>query len=128
MGLTYPESIPLTKEIIGAAIEVHKHLGPGLLENAYDEAINIELTDRKLVVERQRSIPLIYKSHSIQAVYRPDMIVSKLVIVEVKAVEKVLPVHKSQVLTYLRMTGLHVGLLLNFNVPFMTEGIFRISH
>jgi GxxExxY protein len=127
MGLTYPESIPLTKEVIGAAIEVHKYLGPGLLENAYDEALNIELTERRLSVERQRSIPLIYKSHSIQAVYRPDMIVGGLVIVEVKAVEKVLAVHKSQVLTYLKMTGLHVGLLLNFNVPAMTGGISRIS-
>jgi GxxExxY protein len=128
MGLTYPESVPLTKEIIGAAIEVHKYLGPGLLESAYDEALNIELTCRNVVVDRQRSIPLLYKSHMIQAVYRPDMIVSGLVVVEVKAVEKTLPVHKSQVLTYLKMTGLHVGFLFNFNVPFMTEGISRISH
>ena len=128
MGLTYPESVPFTKEIIGAAIEVHKHLGPGLLESAYDEALNIELTGRNLTVDRQRAIPLIYKSHAIQAVYRPDMVVCGLVIVEVKAVEKTLPAHKSQVLTYLKMTGLHVGFLFNFNVRIMTEGISRISH
>jgi GxxExxY protein len=127
MVLSYPQSAPVTKEVIGAAIEVHKQLGPGLLENAYDEAMTIEMADRGLSVDRQRSIPLIYKSHLIRAIYRPDMIVNGMVIVEVKAIEKILPVHKSQVQTYLKVTGLHVGLLLNFNVPVMTHGITRIS-
>ena len=127
MSLSYPESTPVTRSVIGAAIEVHRHLGPGLLETAYEEVMNIELADRGLLIERQRAIPLIYKSRVIRAVYRPDMIVNEMVIVEIKAIEKTLPVHRSQVQTYLRVTGLHVGLLLNFNVPVMAHGITRIS-
>ena len=125
--MSYPESNGLTEKIIGAAIEVHKHLGPGLRESAYDEAVTVEMIDRGLSVERQRSFPLLYKSHPLRAVYRPDIIVNSIVIVEVKALEKTLSVHKWQVRTYLKATGLHVGLLLNFNVPVMTDGITRIS-
>jgi GxxExxY protein len=127
MTLSHPESIALTNQIIGAAIEVHRHLGPGLLESAYDECLFWELTDFGLSVDRQRSIPLVYKSRLIKAVYRADIIVNNLVLVEVKAIEKTLPVHKAQVLTYLRMAQLSVGLLFNFNTPTMVEGITRVS-
>jgi GxxExxY protein len=127
MTLSHPESIALTNQIIGAAIEVHRHLGPGLLESAYDECLFWELTDLGLSVDRQRSIPLVYKSRLIKAVYRADIIVNNLVLVEVKAIEKTLPVHKAQVLTYLRMAQLSVGLLFNFNTPTMVEGITRVS-
>ena len=127
MGLSYPESNELTRQIIAASIEVHRHLGPGLLESAYDDALYLELGDRGLAAVRERSIPLVYKSHLINCVYRADMIVEGTVLLEIKSVEKTLPVHKSQVLTYLRMADLHVGLLLNFNVPKMIDGITRIS-
>jgi GxxExxY protein len=125
--LSYPESEQVTSTVIGAAIEVHKHLGPGLLERVYDDAMNIEMTDLGLVVERQRSIPVIYKSRVLRGVYRPDLIVNGLVIVEVKAIEKTLPVHRCQVQTYLKLTTLHVGLLFNFNVEIMKHGVTRIS-
>lgn len=127
MSLSYPDSNELTSQIIAASIEVHRHLGAGLLESAYDDALYFELVDRGLGADRERSIPLVYKSHLIKYVYRADMIVEKRVLIEIKSVEKTLPVHKSQVLTYLRMANLHVGLLLNFNVPKMIDGITRIS-
>ena len=127
MALSYPETNGITEQIIGAAIEVHRHLGPGLVESVYDEALTFEVTERGLTVDCQRSIPLMYKSRRLRAVYRPDIIVNRMVIVEVKALEKTLSVHKWQVQTYLKVTGLHVGLLLNFNVAAMTEGITRIS-
>ena len=126
MSLTHPESLELTNRIIGAAIEVHKHLGPGLLESAYDESLFLELTDRGMKVDRQRAIPLVYKDRLIHATYQPDMIVNEMVIVEIKAIEKTLSVHKSQVLTYLKMTRLGVGLLMNFNVSRMIDGICRL--
>lgn len=127
MSLSHPESIRLTREIIGAAIEVHRHHGPGLLESAYDESLYWELSDRGMTVDRQRSIPLVYKTRLIRAVYRPDMIVNRSVLVEIKAVEKVLPVHRAQLLTYLKMTHLTVGLLFNFNEAILAHGISRVS-
>lgn len=127
MSLSHPEANELTGQIIAASIEVHRHLGAGLLESAYDDALYLELGERQLVAERERSIPVVYKSHLIKCVYRADMIVENTVLVEIKSVEKTLPVHKSQVLTYLRMAHLNVGLLLNFNVPRMIDGITRIS-
>lgn len=127
MTLSHPESNELTGQIISSSIEVHRHLGPGLLESAYEEALSLELGARGLIVERERSIPLTYKSHLIRCVYRADIIVERMILLEIKSVEKTLPVHKSQVLTYLRMAHLQVGLLLNFNVPKMVDGITRIS-
>ena len=127
MSLSYPESNELTGQIISACIEVHRHLGAGLLESAYDDALYLELSDRGFAIERERSIPVRYKSHVLTSVYRADMVVERTVLLEIKSVEKTLPVHKSQVLTYLRMAELHIGLLLNFNVERMVEGITRIS-
>ena len=116
---------PLTREIIGGAIEVHKVLGPGLLESMYEECLAIELADRGLSVERQVMVPLEFKGRKIEPGYRIDLFVEGLVVLELKAVERVLPVHEAQLLTYLKLTGVRLGLLLNFHVPVMKDGIFR---
>ena len=128
MALSYPEFTSLTSAIIKGAIEVHNYFGPGLLEHVYEEALYWELVDNGLTVQRQRLNPVLYKAHVIPGAYRLDLIVNGAVVVEIKAVDKVIAVHKSQVVTYLKMTNLHVGLLLNFNVEQMRHGIFRISH
>ena len=117
---------PLTHEIIGAAIEVHRELGPGILESAYEECFSFELATRKLSVKRQVSLPIIYKGHKIEVGYRPDLIVEDQVIVELKCVEKLIPVYDAQLLTYLRLSGIERGLLINwFSHPLM-NGIKRL--
>lgn len=118
---------PLTHQVIGAAIEVHRHLGPGLLESVYEECLAHEMTILGLVSVRQRRIPVIYKGMKMSASYRPDIIVDDQLIVEVKACEKVIEVHEAQLLTYLKVTGIHTGLLLNFNTATLATGIKRIS-
>jgi GxxExxY protein len=125
--LSHPESLALTNRIIGSAIEVHKTLGPGLLESTYENCLYFELSDSGHEIERQCALPIIYKSHVLADAYRLDMVVDGKVLVEVKAVEKVLAVHRSQVLTYLKLTRLGVGLLINFNVGRLADGIARIS-
>ncbi|HEX6575067.1 MAG TPA: GxxExxY protein [Gemmatimonadaceae bacterium] len=127
MPLSYPEFKPLTSAIIHGAIEVHRHLGPGLLEHIYEEALYWELVDKGMAVQRQSLNPIVYKSHVIPGAYRLDMVVNDTVVIEVKAVERVLPVHRAQLLTYLKITQRHVGLLLNFNTEQMRQGIFRVS-
>ena len=115
----------LTQNIIGAALEVHKNLGPGLLESAYEACIAFELIQLGLRVDTQKSIPLIYKQVTLDCGYRLDMLVEDKVIVEIKAVEKLLPIHEVQLVSYLKLTGCKVGLLLNFNVKVLTDGIIR---
>ena len=115
----------LTERIIGCALEVHRRLGPGLLENVYESALCIELKVNRLAFTRQVGIPLYYRGELI-AEHRPDLIVEGEVIVEVKSVERLAPIYWAQVLTYLRVTGLHVGLLLNFNSPTLRAGTRRI--
>ena len=127
MTLSYPEHTALTSRIIHGAMEVHSYFGPGLLENAYEEALYWELVDGGMVVQRQSLHPVVYKSHVIPNAYRLDLIVNDVVVVEIKAVEKVIALHKSQVLTYLKITNRHIGLLFNFNTEHMRDGIFRIS-
>jgi GxxExxY protein len=105
---------------------VHRHLGPGLLESAYRECLCYELRVRGLGTVRERIVPLVYKGELIDAGYRVDLIVEERVLVELKCVERLSPVHTAQVVTYLRLTGLHVGLLLNFNVAFLRDGIVRV--
>jgi GxxExxY protein len=117
---------PLTREIIGAAIEVHKALGPGLLESAYERCLAREVALRGLRVERQVEVALEYKGERIDCAYRMDLVVEGGVLVEIKAVEKLLPIHDAQVLTYLRLTGLRKALLLNFNTPYLRGGIKRL--
>ena len=115
----------LTDKIIGAAIEVHRILGPGLLESSYQVCLEHESTLRQLLFGRQVELPLNYKGINLDAGYRIDFIFDKRVIVEIKAVEKVIPVHEAQLLTYMRLTGTRVGLLINFNVPALKHGIYR---
>ena len=114
-----------TGPIIGAAIEVHRHLGPGLLESAYEECLCHELHLRGIGFRRQVALPVEYKGIKLDCGYRLDLIVNEEVVVEIKCIERVLPVHEAQLLTYIRLAGKQVGLLINFNVPVLTRGITR---
>jgi GxxExxY protein len=117
----------LTDEIIGAAVRVHRELGPGLLESAYEAGATFELVDRGLSVERQKAFPLIYRGRQLDCGYRVDLLVEGLVVVEIKAIERLERVHRAQVLSYLRLSGCRVGLLINFNVKLIVkEGLARI--
>ena len=115
----------LTKEIIGAAIEVHRQLGPGLLETPYKRALCIELAHQGIRIETNRHIPMAYRGELIGE-YIPDLIVENAVVVEVKSVSHLEPVFTAQVVTYLRLTNLRVGLLLNFNAPKLVDGLKRV--
>ena len=115
----------LTEQIIGAAIEVHRHLGPGLLESAYEECLCHELQLRGLTFKRQVSLPVVYKGVALDCGYKMDLVVEDRVIIELKCVESVLGVHHAQLITYLKLSGKRVGLLLNFHVSVMTRGIVR---
>jgi len=117
----------LTGEVIGAAIEVHKALGPGLLESAYEECLFYELTLKNFQCERQKPLSVEYKGVKLDCGYRLDLVVKNRLIVELKACDKLLPIHDAQLLTYLRLTNIKVGLLMNFNVTVLKEGIKRIS-
>lgn len=117
---------PLTEAIIAGAIEVHRHLGPGLLESTYEECLCWELKDSGLAVARQTSVPVIYKGRHVGVAYRLDMVIEQRVIVEVKAVDRLAPVHEAQLLTYLRHTGIPTGLLLNFNCQVLRDGLRRL--
>ena len=117
---------PLTSLIIGGAIEVHKALGPGLLESAYEECLAMELSDRGLQVARQVPIPVVFKGRRLEVGYRADIIVNDLVIVELKAIAEILPVHEAQLLSHLKLANKKVGLLINFHVAFFRNGIVRM--
>ena len=116
----------LSKEIIGAAIEVHRNLGPGLLESAYDECLCRELSICGLSFERQKPLAVSYKGVKLDCGYRLDIVVGGLVILELKAIDQIEPIHEAQLLTYLKLSGLKLGILINFNVPILKEGIKRI--
>ena len=116
----------LSGEIIGSAIEVHRVLGPGLLESAYEECLAWELAQKGLRVTRQFLIPVRYKELTIDEGYRADLVVNEVVILELKCVDSFQPIHTAQLLTYLKMTGLKLGLLLNFKVDIMRNGIKRV--
>ncbi len=116
----------VTKEVIGAAIEIHQALGPGLLESAYEECLCHELGLRALRFERQKPLPVVFKGAKLDCGYRLDLLVSNSVVVEIKAVEALLPVHEAQLLTYLKIGGWKAGLLINFNIPVLKHGIKRI--
>ena len=123
---TKEEANNLSNVIIGAALEVHRSLGPGLLESTYEECLAHELKLRNLSFKRQVGIPLTYKGLRLDAGYRLDLLVEGLVVVEIKAVEHLLPVHEAQLLTYLRATNTWLGLLLNFQVAMLRHGIRRM--
>jgi GxxExxY protein len=117
---------PLTGKIIACAIEVHRHLGPGLLESAYEECLCWELNNAGLALRRQAPLPVVYKAVTLDVGYRLDVIVEEQVILELKTVERLLPVHEAQLLTYLRLSRLKTGLLLNFNSAVLRDGIQRM--
>jgi GxxExxY protein len=115
-----------TYDILGAAIQVHRHLGPGLLESAYERCLSRELLLRGIPFQRQVPLPVEYRGLQLDCGYRLDIVVAGSVIVEVKAVRKVLPIHRAQVLTYLKLTKYRLGLLINFNVETLRSGVYRI--
>jgi len=116
----------LTSQIIGICIEVHKTLGPGLLESIYESAICIELALAGLAFKRQQGIRTLYKGYDLDVGFRADIIIEDTVILEIKSIESVPPVHKKIVTSYLRLTGIEIGLLVNFNVIKLTDGITRL--
>jgi len=116
----------ITGSILNAAIEVHRTIGPGLLESAYIEPLLIELRARNLRLSTQRRVPLVYKGVALDVVYRVDLIVDEVVIVEIKSVATMLPVYQAQLLTYLRIARCPVGLLINFNVSKLVDGVKRV--
>ncbi|MBC7953587.1 MAG: GxxExxY protein [Rhodospirillaceae bacterium] len=116
---------PLTDRIIGCAIEVHRTLGPGLLESAYEECLCYELAQSGITFRRQVPLPVVYKEVKLDCGYRMDVVVDERVVVVLKTVERLAPVHDAQILTYLRLSAYPVGLLMNFNVPVLKDGVKR---
>jgi len=119
------ETNQITEKIIGCAIEVHKNLGPGLLESAYEECLYYELNHHGLHVKRQLALPVVYKDVKLDAGYRIDLMVENKVIVEIKSVDAIAEIHKAQLMTYMKLANIKVGLLLNFNVTRLKDGIIR---
>lgn len=117
---------PLTEKVIGLAIEVHRQLGPGLLESAYEECLCYELVHAKFVFRRQVALPIVYKSVRLDCGYRLDVVVENRLILELKTVERLMPIHEAQVITYMRLSGMPTGLLLNFNSAVLKHGIRRL--
>ncbi len=125
--LTQAETLNrITESIIGAAIDVHRALGPGLLESAYEACLAFEIVERGLKVEQQKPLPVVYREVKLDCGYRLDLLVEGSVIVEVKAVDHLMPVHQAQLLSYLKLSGCHVGLLINFNVKVLRDGLRRV--
>jgi GxxExxY protein len=118
----------ISHRIIGAAIEVHRHLGPGLLESAYQSCLTFELKQLGLKLEEQKPLPVVYKQVKLDCGYRLDMVVEDEIILEIKAVEKLIPIHEAQLLSYLRLAKKRVGLLMNFHVPVLKNGLKRIAN
>jgi GxxExxY protein len=118
----------ITEQIIGACIEIHRQLGPGLLESVYEECLCHELSVRGIRFERQKPLPIRYKTVLLDCGHRLDLVVEGMIIVELKTVEQLLPIHEAQLLTYLKLSSLTLGLLINFNVPVLKNGIKRIAN
>ncbi|MGA3162972.1 MAG: GxxExxY protein [Verrucomicrobiota bacterium] len=117
----------LARDVIGAAIEVHRHLGPGFLESVYEEALCVEMADRRIPFERQKEIGVLYKGRTIGR-HKIDLLVGQLLVVELKTVEALAEIHNAQVISYLKATGLSLGLLINFNVSILKNGIQRVVY
>ena len=116
----------ITEQIIGAAMDVHRALGPGLLESAYEACLMFELVSRGLKVEQQRALPVVYRDVKLDCGYRLDLVVENQVVVELKAVDELAPIHKAQLISYLKLSGLKVGLLINFHTKMLKDGIVRL--
>ena len=127
MTLEHPELNALTERVIGAAIEVHRHLGPGLLESAYEQCLAYELGQLGLLVQRQVTLPVVYKGIELTQAYRIDILVENKIVVEAKAVEALTDTHCAQMLSYLKFSHCHVGLLINFNEKLLKNGIRRLA-
>ena len=119
---------PVSGIIIGAAIDVHRALGPGLLESAYEACLAYELIERGMQVERQKELPVTYKEVNLDVGYRLDLVVNGVVVVELKAVNRLAPIHQAQLLSYLKLSGLKLGLLINFNETVLKNGIRRLAN
>jgi GxxExxY protein len=122
----YPDA-DITNRIIGCAIEVHKALGPGLLESVYESCLSFELSKAGLRVDRQKALPVTYKGLDFEEGFRIDLLIEEKVVVELKCVEKILPIHEAQIYTYLKLSGNKIGLLINFNSKMLKDGIIRIA-
>lgn len=120
------ETENITSEVVDAIFAIHKELGPGLLESVYEECLATELTSRRLQFARQTAVPVNFRGRRIDMAFRADLIVAGRLLLELKAVESLLPVHKAQAITYLKLLGLPLGLLVNFNVPLIKDGIKRV--
>ena len=118
----------ISNQIIGRAIEVHRELGPGLLESSYQECLHFELERSGFLVEKQKPLPLIYQGIKLDCGYRVDLMVERKVLIEIKSIEALNDIHLAQVLTYLRHSGCKLGLLMNFNVVFMKDGVKRVAN
>ena len=116
----------ITGQIIDASIKIHNELGPGLLESVYEEVLTYELTKRGFIVERQVPIPVFYEGKKMKIGFRADLLVEQIIMVEIKSVEIVAPVHKKKAISYLKLTGLKIGLLINFNEELLKNGITRL--
>jgi len=116
----------LSNKVIGCALEVHRYLGPGLLESAYEQCLAIELSTQGIPFELQSELHVKYKGRKIDCGYRIDVIVNDILILELKSVERLLPIHEAQPLTYMKLAGIRIGLLINFNVPLLKDGIKRM--
>lgn len=121
----FEKNDPLTGKIIGCAIQVHRILGPGLLESTYSQCLRYELEQMNLRVMHEVPIPIVYKNKTLECGYRLDLVVEEKVIVEIKSVAEILPVHPAQILTYMKLSMYKIGLLINFNVPLLKDGISR---
>lgn len=120
------EQDPLTYKVIGAAIEVHRHLGPGLLESAYEQCLCMELSNAGLAHERQRKLPVVYKGMQLDIGYRMDVVVEDQLVLELKTVNAIERIHEAHLLTYLKLSGIHKGRLINFHSPRIRDGIKRM--
>jgi GxxExxY protein len=116
----------ITEQIIGAAIDVHRALGPGLLESAYEACLMFELVSRGMKVEQQRPLPVIYRDVNLDCGYRLDLVVENAVVIELKAIDKILPIHRAQLLSYLKLSGMKIGLLINFHTKMLKDGVIRL--
>ena len=118
----------VAKEIVDAALKIHRKLGPGLLESAYEACLEYELIKRGLIVSRQLVQPIQYEETTIDAGYRIDLLVDNSVIIELKSVDQLAPIHTAQIITYLKLSGKSLGFLINFNVPILKQGLKRVVH
>jgi len=118
----------ISHTIVGLAIDVHRALGPGLLESAYEECLCCEMDMAGMTYQRQKPLPLVYKNRKLDCGYRLDAVVENCIILELKSIESILPIHEAQLITYLRLSGIRLGLLMNFNVPVMKQGIRRFAN